>query len=61
MILKMTFEVFLLRVYESCEPHGFIETILKSPHYKSMEANNPQGMVNLYPRGMVARIYVGCF
>ena len=28
-------------------------------HYKSMEANDPQGVVNLDPRGMVDRIYIG--
>ena len=28
-------------------------------HYKSMGANDPQGMANLVPRGMVGSIYVG--
>ena len=28
------------------------------PHFKSMEANNPQGVANLYARDMVGRIYV---
>ena len=32
---------------------------LKFFHYKSMEANESQGMVNFNPRGMVGRIYVG--
>ena len=27
-------------------------------HYKAMEANDPQGMANLDPRGMVGRSYV---
>ena len=27
------------------------------PHFKSMEANNSQGMANLDPRGMFGRIY----
>ena len=29
------------------------------PHYKSVEANDPQGVVNLDPRGMVDMIYIG--
>ena len=29
------------------------------PHHKSMEANEPQGVVNLDPRGMVYMIYKG--
>ena len=28
-------------------------------HYKSMGANDPQGMANLDPRGFIGRIYVG--
>ena len=28
-------------------------------HYNSMGVNDPGGMANLYPRGMVGRIYVG--
>ena len=28
-------------------------------HYKSMGANEPRGMANLDPRGMVSRIYAG--
>ena len=27
-------------------------------HYKSMGANNPWGMANLDPRGLIGRIYV---
>ena len=29
------------------------------PYYKSMEANDPQGLANLDPRGMIGRIYEG--
>ena len=32
---------------------------LKSSHYKSMGANEPQSVANLDPRGMVGRVYVG--
>ena len=28
------------------------------PRYKSMGANEPRGMINFDPRGMVVRIYV---
>ena len=28
-------------------------------HYKSMGANDPQGMASLDPRGLIGRIYVG--
>ena len=35
-----------------------LEKILSFPHYKSLEANEPQGMANLDPRGMVGWIYV---
>ena len=28
-------------------------------YYKSMGANDPQGVANLDPRGMIDRIYVG--
>ena len=28
-------------------------------HYNSMEANDPRGMANLDPRGMIGRIYEG--
>ena len=34
------------------------KTIIFS-HYKSMGANDPRGVANLDPRGMVGRIYVG--
>ena len=29
-------------------------------YYKSMEANDPRGVTNLDPRGMLCRIYEGC-
>ena len=46
--------------YMSCGPHGFREEdFLRFSHYKSMGANDPQGMANLDPRGMDGRIYVG--
>ena len=35
------------------------EDFLSFSHYKSMGANEHQGMANLDPRGMVGRIYVG--
>ena len=28
-------------------------------HYKSMGANDPRGVANLGPRGLIGRIYVG--
>ena len=28
-------------------------------HYKSMGANDPQGVASLDPRGLIGRIYVG--
>ena len=31
------------------------------PYYKSMEANDPQGLANLDPRGMIGRIYEGYY
>ena len=44
----------------SCGSHGFREEdFLSFSHYKSMGANDPQGMTNLDPRGTVGRIYVG--
>ena len=45
--------------YRRCGLHGFTQiSFLKVfPHYKSMEANDPQGVVNLDPRGMVDRIW----
>ena len=46
--------------YICCGPHGFREEdSLSFFHYKSMGANDPWGMVNLAPRGMVGRICVG--
>ena len=32
---------------------------LSFSHYKSMGANDPQGVANLNPRGMVGSIYLG--
>ena len=29
------------------------------PYYKSMEANDPHGVANLDPRGIIGRIYEG--
>ena len=44
----------------SCGPHGSREEdFLRFSHYKSMGANDPQGMANLDPRGFIGRIYVG--
>ena len=46
--------------YVSRVPHGFREDFfLVFSHYKSMGDNEPHGVANLYPRGMVDRIYVG--
>ena len=46
--------------YISCGPHGFIEVdFLSVSQCKTMGANDPRGMANLDPRGMVGRIYVG--
>ena len=46
--------------YICCGPHGFgEEDFLGLSHFKSMEANDPQGMANVDPKGMVGRIYVG--
>ena len=46
--------------YVSSGPHGFREEdFLSFSHYKSMGTNNPPGVANLDPRGMVGRIYVG--
>ena len=45
--------------YPSSGPYGFREEdFLSISHYKTMGANEPQGMANLDPRGMVGRIYV---
>ena len=41
-------------------PYGFREEdFLSISHYKSVDANEPRGVANLDPRGMVGRIYVG--
>ena len=46
--------------YRSSGPHGFREEDFVSfSHYKSMGANDPQGMAGLDPRGLIGRIYVG--
>ena len=51
---------FLHTKYLSSGPHGFREDdFLSFSHYKSMGANNPQGVASLDPRGMLGRIYVG--
>ena len=40
--------------------HGFREEdLLSFAHYKSMRANDPRGMANLDPRGLIGRIYEG--
>ena len=45
--------------YISCGHYDFREEdFLPFSHFKSMGANDPQGMANLDPRGMVGRIYV---
>ena len=42
----------------SSEPYGFSEEDFWCfSHYKSMEANEPQGVANLDPRVMVGSIY----
>ena len=46
--------------YISCRPHGFTEEkILSFSQSKSMGANDPWGVANLDPSGVVGRIYVG--
>ena len=46
--------------YLSSGPLGFREEdFLSFSHFKSMGANEPQGVDNLDPRGMVGRIHVG--
>ena len=46
--------------YLSSGPYGFREEdFLSITHYKSMGANEPRGVANIDPRGMVGRIYVG--
>ena len=53
----------LLLLHTKClssGPYGFREEgFLSFSHYKSMGANEPRGVANLDPRGMVGRIYVG--
>ena len=42
--------------YISSGPHGFREEdFLRFSHYKSMGANDPHGVANLDPRGMLDR------
>ena len=45
--------------YLSSEPYGFREDFWSFFHYNSKGANEPLGMANLDPRGMIGRIYVG--
>ena len=46
--------------YISCGPHGFREEdFLSFSHYKSMGANDPQGVASLGLRVLIGRIYVG--
>ena len=46
--------------YKSSWPHGFREDFLYVfSYYKSMEANDPRGVANSDPRGMIGRIYEG--
>ena len=45
--------------YLSSGPYRFREEDLSFSHFKSMGANEPRGVANLDPRGMVGRIYVG--
>ena len=45
--------------YISSEPHGFREEDFLSFSHKSMEANDPQGIASLDPRGLIGRIYAG--
>ena len=47
--------------YKSSGPHGFREEdfFYVFSYYKSMEANDPRGVANLDPRGMIGRIYEG--
>ena len=45
--------------YLSSGTYGFRIEGLSVSHFKSMGANEPQGVANLDPKGMVGRIYVG--
>ena len=49
---------FLHTKYLSSGLYGFREEDLSFSHFKSMGANAPRGVANLYPRGMVGRTYV---
>ena len=54
--------ILLHTKYISSRPHGFREEVfffLSFSHYKSMGANDPQGVANLGLRGLIGRIYVG--
>ena len=51
-------KTFLHTKYISCAPHCFVEKDFCYSHLKSMGVNDPRGMANLDPRGMVGRIYV---
>ena len=44
---------------KSSGPHGFTFFFYFFSYYKSMEASDPRGVTNLYPRGMLGRIYEG--
>ena len=49
----------LYTYYLSSEAYDFREEdFLSFSRYKSMGANEPQGVVNLDPRGMVGRIFM---
>ena len=46
--------------YKSSGPHGFREEdCLCFSYCKTMGVNDPRSVVNLDPRGMIGRIYVG--
>ena len=48
--------------YKSSGPNGFREEDFKVfSYYKSMEVNDPRGLANLDPRGMIGRIYEGYY
>ena len=56
-MLHTKYVVVVQTKYVSRGPHGFREESFSN--YKSMGANEPRGVANLDPRGMVGRIYVG--
>ena len=61
-IYKMNHYALLKTKYRRCGLHGFIQIFKKVfPHYKykSKEANDPQGVLNLDSTGMVDMIYIG--